>query len=123
MPQWYQVEVSLSGVMRLTTIPVTPLERSPLSAPLPASATPTSIMTFAGKVKLQICQRSHFSNDRRFDAQNGGGSMLCIQRVTRTEVASEVTLIGASRISCCPMLDGCTNVSCDKSIKLSTRSW
>src|ERR1700683_5024261 len=123
MPQWYQVEVSVSGVIRFTTIPVTPRERSPCAAPVPASATPTSIITFAGSENRQICQRSHFSCDFRLAAQKGGGSMLYIHRVTVTEVSSDSTLIGAATISCWPMLEGCTYVSCDKSIKLSTRSW
>jgi len=46
--------------------------------------------------------------------------MLYIHRITVTEASSEVTLIGASRISCYPILEGWTNVSCDRSIKLST---
>src|SRR5271170_6744531 len=120
MPQWFHVVVSVSGVITFTTIPVTPFDRSPCGAPVPASATPTSIITFEGSEKWQICQRSHFSVDLRFADQNGGGTMSYIHRVTVTDVSSEVALIGASTISCCPMLDGCTYVSCDKSIKLST---
>ena len=57
---------------------------------------------------MQICQRSHFSWDFRFAAQNGGGSIFSIQRVTVTDFSSELTLIGASTISCCPMLLGWT---------------
>jgi len=71
-----------------------------------AGATPTSIMTLAGREKLQICQRSHFAVDLRLALQNGGGSMLCIHRVRVTVWSSNSDLIGASAISCWPMLDG-----------------
>src|SRR5512146_2083737 len=100
MPQWYQVEISVSGVITLTTTPVTPRERSPCGAPVPARATPTSIITLAGREKWQICQRSHWSRDFRLAAQKGGGAMPYIQRVTVTESPSEMVLMGASTISC-----------------------
>jgi len=44
--------------MVLSTKPLTPCERSPSGAPVPAGATPTSILTVPGAWKLMICQRS-----------------------------------------------------------------
>lgn len=107
-PPSYQIVVSAPGVIKFTTMPDTRFDRFLSGASVPARATPTSISTFAGSENWQICQRSHFSCDFRFAAQDGGGSMSYIQRVGVPESSVVVALIGAATNSCWPMLVGYT---------------
>src|SRR6218665_1347753 len=51
------MEVSVSGVMKSTTMHATFLSAAASWPPRPASATPTSISTWLGGGKWQICQR------------------------------------------------------------------
>ena len=75
-----------------------------------------------------ICQRSTLPSkpgnlSRMFFSQNGGASMLSIQRVTVTVPSSWVTTKSDSLSSSCPIDEECTNSSWVRSIRLSSTSW
>src|SRR5690606_34276116 len=109
MPQKYQWLVSVSGVMKSTTM----LDAFTASAawwpPLPASATPTSIMMWLGRVKWQICQRSTgWSSGRPLARsaarQNGGARTFSMKRLVTTSWPTTRVVTGDSSISFWPML-------------------
>ena len=54
---------------------------------------------------------------------SGGAGQSIIWRKVRTCVPSTVVVEGVSATAALPMVDACTKVSCERSIRLSTSSW
>src|SRR3989442_3168351 len=111
MPQKYQIEVSVSGVMKSTTMLEALASGGASCPPRPASATPTSIITWLGGVKWQICQRSTgWSSGRPLPrsaiCQNGGAMMLFMKRLVITLSPSGFLAGGAPALFLLPPLVG-----------------